>query len=232
MKTIFKLKKTFGLILVLWIISVEGFAQRQERNLNEFYKITFATGGYLEIIQGVKQSVAIEGNMSELEQVITKVDNGRLRIYTQNYIDQIGSLKVYITVTDLSDITVAGSGDVVVNSLLKTQNLNLEISGSGKIRITDLSAAKVELQIAGSGNINVKGNSTDRMDVNVTGSGDVKASELQTKTADVNITGSGSVEIYATEYLEDNIIGSGNLYYKGNPKVNSRITGSGHAREL
>jgi hypothetical protein len=227
-----KTKKVLGLITLLVAISTCGMAQKQQRDMTEFNKISFATGGYLEIIQDDKQSVALEGTQSEIDQIETKVENGRLRIYTKNYVNQIGNLKVYITVKELSDITVAGSGDVVMNSPLKTERLNLEISGSGNIRVFDLSSTKVELQVAGSGNINVKGVSAERIDVNVTGSGDVKASGLQTKIADVNITGSGSVEVNATESIEGNIVGSGNLYYKGNPKINTHITGSGRTREL
>jgi hypothetical protein len=232
MGTRINLQKLMGLISLFLILAINTKAQKQERDLPEFYKISFATGGYLEIVQGEKQSVVLEGNQSELDNIITTVDNGRLRIYTKNYIEQIHDLKVYITVKELSDITVAGSGDVVMNSSLTTRSINLEISGSGDIKISDLTASKVELQITGSGNINVKGTSTERIDVNVTGSGDVKASELETKNADVNITGSGSVEIFTTDMLEDNIVGSGNLYYKGKPKINSHITGSGRIKEL
>jgi hypothetical protein len=227
-----KTKKAFGLIAILLTISICNFAQQQKRDVAEFNKITFATGGYLEIIQGEKQSVVVQGSQSDMDHIITVVDNDRLRIYTKNYIEQIGDLKVYIIVKNLSDITVAGSGDVVMNSLLRAESLNLEISGSGNIRVYDLTATKVELQIAGSGNINVKGTATERVDVNVTGSGDVKASELRTNHADINITGSGSVEINANETIEGNIIGSGNLYYKGEPKVNTRNTGSGRTRKL
>jgi hypothetical protein len=232
MKTKIKLQKLLGLTILLFVLSISCIAQKQERNLAEFNKISFAAGGYMEIIQGDKQSVVVEGSTSELDHIITSVENGKLRIYTKNYIDQFHDLKIYITVKELSDITVAGSGDVVMNSSLKTENLNLEISGSGDIRISDLSANKVELQIAGSGNISVKGVSSERIDVNVTGSGDVKASELQTKSADVNITGSGSVEIFTTDFLDNTIVGSGNLFYKGNPKIDSHITGSGRIKEL
>jgi hypothetical protein len=224
--------RMLGLITLLFVVSIKSYSQKQERDLAEFYKISFAIGGYLEIIQGQNQSVVLEGDQSEMENVITSVDNGRLRIYSKNYLGQMHDLKVYITVKELSDITVAGSGDVVMNSSLKTEDLNLEISGSGNIRVSDLNANKVELQVTGSGNILVKGISKERIDVNVTGSGDVKASELQTKDADINITGSGSVEIFATENLTNNIVGSGNLYYKGHPKINSHVTGSGRTREL
>jgi hypothetical protein len=236
MKTFFKItNKSISLVAILYLlllIPIEIYAQKQQRSFGEFYKISFATGGYLEINQGDTQLVELEGPQSVLDQIITVVDNGRLRIYTKNYIKQFGDLKVYITVKNLSDITVSGSGDVVMNTSLKTENLNLEITGSGNIRMPDLKSIHTELQIAGSGDIMVKGISEEKVDINITGSGDIKASDLQTKHVDINITGSGSAEIFATDKLEGNIVGSGNIYYKGEPILDAKSTGSGKVRPL
>ena len=207
-------------------------AQRETRDVGFFNKISFTTGGYLEIVQGDTIKVELEGPQSVLEKIITTVDRDRLRIYTKKFIDQYGDLKIYITVRNLTDITVTGSGDVVVNSKLKTESINLEVTGSGNIRIPDLNSIYTELQVTGSGDIVVKGISKEKIDVNVTGSGDVKASDYETKHADINITGSGSVEIYATDKLEGNIVGSGSIYYKGDPLIDTRSTGSGRTKPL
>jgi hypothetical protein len=210
----------------------QAIAQKEVRDLGYFSKISFATGGYLEIVQGENQKVELEGPQSVLDQIITVIDRDRLRIYTKNYVNQHGDLKIYITVKSLSDITIAGSGDVVVNSQLTTERINLEVTGSGNIRIPELNAVYTEFQVTGSGDIVAKGVSQEKIDINVTGSGNVKASELKTKHADINIAGSGSVEVYATEKLEGNIVGSGSIYYKGDPLVDTRSTGSGKTRPL
>lgn len=235
MKLIFKIFQipvlTFSLVC-LFLTSNQAAAQRQVRELGYFSKISFTTGGYLEIIQGDSQRVELEGPQSVIDQIITVIDRDRLRIYTKNFINQYGDLKIYITVKNLSDITIAGSGDVVVNSGLNTESINLEVTGSGNLRIPELKSNYTELQITGSGDIVVKGVSEEKIDINVTGSGGVKASELKTKHADINIAGSGSVEIYATEKLEGNIVGSGSIYYKGNPLIDTRSTGSGKTKPL
>lgn len=234
MKGLFiKFQIAFISLLLLVIISPEQVsAQRESRDLGYFSKISFATGGYLEVVQGDTISVELEGPQSVLDQVHTVIDRDRLRIYTKRFIDQYGDLKIYVTVKNLTDITVAGSGDVVVNSTLKTESINLEVTGSGNIRIPELSSVYTEMQVTGSGDIIAKGTSEEKIDVNVTGSGDVKASELETKHADINVTGSGSVEIFATEKLEGNIVGSGSIYYKGDPLIDTRSTGSGRTKPL
>jgi hypothetical protein len=234
--------KLFSSILQIPLISIvisclllttnQAIAQRQVRDLGYFSKISLASGGYLEIVQGDTQLVELEGPQSMLDQLNTVIDRDRLRIYTKNFIDQFGDLKIYITVKNLSDITIAGSGDVVVNSRLSTESINLEITGSGNIRIPDLNSVYTECQVAGSGDIDVKGVSQEKIDINVTGSGDVKASELKTKHADINIAGSGSVEVNVTDKLEGNIVGSGSIYYKGDPLIDTRSTGSGRTKPL
>jgi hypothetical protein len=233
MKMSYKKIQIPTLLIGLMLISAcQVKAQREVREVGYFSKISFTTGGYLEIIQGDSIKIELEGPQSVCEKIITSVSGDKLHIYTKRLIEQYGNLKIYITVRNLSDITVAGSGDVVVNSKLNTESINLEVTGSGNIRIPDLNATYTELQVTGSGDINVKGISNEKIDVNVTGSGDVKASELETKHADINITGSGSAEIYATEKLEGNIVGSGSIYYRGNPLIDTKSTGSGRTKPL
>lgn len=221
-----------GIAICLLILPSTANAQREVRELDYFNKISFTTGGYLEIVQGDTQKIELEGPQSVLEKIITAIDGDRLRIYSKKFIDQYGDLKIYITVRNLTDVTVAGSGDVIVNSPLKTESINIEVTGSGNIRIPDLTSIYTELQVTGSGDIIVKGVSKEKVEINVTGSGDVKASEYETKLVDVNVTGSGSAEIYATEKLEGNIVGSGSIYYKGNPLIDTKSTGSGRTKPL
>jgi hypothetical protein len=233
MKIYFNTVRISIVILSFMLLTVGKVnAQREARDVGYFNKISFTTGGYLEIIQGDSIKVELEGPESVREKIITSVDRDKLHIYTKKFFDQYGELKIYITVRSLEDITVAGSGDVVVNSKLNSESINIEVTGSGNIRIPDLHSVYTELQVTGSGDVIIKGISEEKIDVNVTGSGGVKASEFQTKQADINVTGSGSVEIYATDKLKGNIVGSGSIYYKGDPMIDTKSTGSGRTKPL
>lgn len=222
----------FAVLIFLLAISSSTYAQKQKRNVGDFTKISYSIPGTLEIVQADKVSLALDGDSDDLDRIITKVEGDRLKIYTKNNSNGLGDVKIYVSVVELSSVSVAGSGDVVVKSKLKTNELDLELSGSGNIKCEELIASEVEINLAGSGDVYLGGIADDELDVNIAGSGDVNAVNLKTKEADVNIAGSGSVKVWATDELESNIVGSGDVNYKGNPIVNAETVGSGKTRSI
>ena len=54
--------------------------KREVRNVDTFTKINFGFPGKLYLRQGSPQKVELEGDQEVLNEVETKVDNGRLRI--------------------------------------------------------------------------------------------------------------------------------------------------------
>jgi hypothetical protein len=226
-------RKTFYLLtLGLMLIGPLAFGQKEKREVSDFSQIGYSLPGSMEIIQSDKVSLVLEGDKDDLERIITRVEGKELKIYTKNSSSGLGQVKVYVTVTELEELSVAGSGDVTIKSRLKTDELEIQLSGSGNIQCEDLEANEVDIDLAGSGDILLGGVAENELEINIAGSGDVKAEDLQTKAADVNIAGSGSVKVWATDELESNIVGSGSVYYKGNPLVDAETMGSGKTKPI
>ncbi len=226
-------RKTIFLVsLTLILISPAIYGQKDKREISDFSEIGYSLPGTLEIVQSDKVSLVLEGDKEDLERIITKVEGNELKIYTKNNSNGLGDVKAYVSVVKLSGISVAGSGDVIVKSKLQTDELDLELSGSGSIQCEDLMAKELEVDLAGSGDIFLGGVAENEVEINIAGSGDVKAENLKTKKAEVNIAGSGSVKIWATDVLESNIVGSGDVYYKGNPLIDAETKGSGSTKPI
>ena len=227
-------KKTILLVfLASLLISPAVFAQKEKREISDFTEIGFSLPGQLEIIQGSKVSLAIEGSKEDLEKIISKVDGDQLKIYRRNnHASGLGDVKVFVTVVKLNKLSIAGSGDVIFKSKLITGELEISLSGSGDIQCADLAADELEINIAGSGDIVLGGIAKEELEINIAGSGDVKAENLETKMAEVNIAGSETAKVWASEELETNIVGSGDVYYKGKPLVNAETMGSGSTKSI
>jgi hypothetical protein len=60
---------------------------------------------------------------------------------------------VYITMPELKGLGVSGSGKAEVKDAIKTSDLDLSVSGSGKIYISDITVSKLGCSISGSGDI-------------------------------------------------------------------------------
>ena len=130
----------------------------------------------------------------------------------------------------LEEVNLAGSGSFKADQMVRTKELELNLSGSGTMRIAMLQADELEGNVAGSGNLILKGKVREAK-YNVAGSGDVKAEDCESEEVEGNVAGSGNLEVYAVRELTGNIVGSGDIFYKGDPKVKSSCIGSGKVRK-
>jgi hypothetical protein len=213
---------------------LSGETVKEIRNVSQFSEISLAISADVFLTQGSVQKVEIEGDKTSLEEIETVVNGKTLKIHTKDmFHGNIGKVSVYITVPGIDALTISGSGDIAAKSDISTDELDLNVSGSGSIRFNELSAREVSATITGSGGIEVSaGQAQSELEVVITGSGSLSAEGFSVPEADVTITGSGSAKVWVVKELETNITGSGNVAYKGDPLVNANSTGSGKTRSI
>jgi hypothetical protein len=230
----------FVSVLVLTIASSVSFAGTQSdvketRNVSGFTKVSFGVAGNLYINLGSEFKVVIEGEKRYVDEVITEVQGGKLVIKTDNWRirNWRGNEKVdvYITMPEISGLGVSGSGKAEVKDLIKTGNLNLSVSGSGRIYISDMNVAELGCSISGSGDISLGSEGTaGKADISISGSGNFNGGDVKIATAEIHISGSGNCVCNVTDSLRAGVSGSGNITYSGNPKVDAHVSGSGKVR--
>lgn len=225
------------LTLLTFLIFQTTFAQRSEtRDLPKFTEISLRSGGKIYLKQGNTQKVELKGDREVLDKVETEVRGGRLSISMKgsgkwfNW-SSSDDFEAYITVKNIEGISVSGSGRVTGENKFTADNLDLSVSGSGKMDI-ETSAKDVDMSVSGSGKIIVAGTAR-KLYTSISGSGRIKAEDLKAEDCRVKISGSGSCNVYVTEAIDARISGSGSVYYKGNPsKVHSSNSGSGRMRRM
>ena len=214
--------------------TITGQTMKETRNVTPFNAIALAMSGNIYLSQGDHQSVEIETDKASLEFIETETRGNTLTVKTrEGQWHNLGQVKVYITMKDISQIDVSGSGSITGQTPIRSNDLKMDVSGSGNIKIPALEVPAISITITGSGDINLAGkNDEAKLDATITGSGSFKADELTVANASVTITGSGSARINVLKALETNITGSGSVLYKGNPVVDARSTGSGRTSGL
>ena len=239
MKT--KLLKLVTITMALFFVLVSSSAmvglssdvKKENRNVGDFDKISLSISADLYLTQGSKNEVIIEADEDVLEKIETEVNGGTLSIEFERWYNYRGTknIKIYVTVKSINKLVLAGSGDIISKSPIKTEKLGLVITGSGTILIDDLNTKRVYAVISGSGDIRLGGKiKANKLDATVTGSGDIITTDMEFKEADLTITGSGVIKAFVTERLDADITGSGKIYYKGKPLIDANVTGSGRIR--
>ena len=219
------------ILLTLGIAAQSVCGQQEERAVSGFEGISYSLPGTLEIVQGTNEGLILQGDEKVFEQIITKVEDGELKIYSKSHGSGLSDVTVIVTVIKLESLAVAGSGEVTIKDILKVNELEFSLSGSGNITCNRLEASETEISIAGSGDMTI-GGKVHEVEISVAGSGDVFADNLESEEAEVSIAGSGSVKVWATKELESSIVGSGNVSYRGNPLVEAETSGSGCTKPL
>lgn len=210
-------------------IAGTGPVVEEERTLSGFTRISVGTGATVQVTQGATFEVILEAQQNILDIITTEVHHGELVIDNQRHtnIASWEDVHVYITMPEVTGLTLTGSGDIQVQNDINTEEMKLQISGSGNIYLPRLTAHKLLTKISGSGYVQVDEGIVQQQELQISGSGAIRLSGLEAKQAEVTISGSGDARVFVTDFLKVRISGSGDVYYTGNPTIDVQITGSG-----
>jgi hypothetical protein len=186
-------------------------------------------------------SVEAIGDEGRVETVVLDRRGDELSISTRNGRfgwfgrKSSGALSVNITMPELEEITLNGSGDAEVIGLDSreiTLNLHgsgdlyvtghsddveIEIHGSGDLEMDEVTGENVDIEIHGSGNVDFSGGTCNDLTIEIEGSGDVDARNLICHSAKIDVEGSGNTRIHVTDRVVFDGEGSGRLDVFGNP---------------
>jgi hypothetical protein len=182
------------------------------------------------LVAGTEGNIKLEGEENLLKHIITEVKNGNLIVKVEKGVNLRSSLNKTIKITipfkDISEVSLAGSGDLWNEDKISATDLDVSLAGSGDV-VLDIEATSVEGRIAGSGDLTLKGN-TNNLEAKVAGSGDFHGFGLQSNNTIVSVAGSGDAEVVSNETLKARVAGSGDIEYRGKPsKKDTKVSGSG-----
>ncbi|MCX7550456.1 head GIN domain-containing protein [Xanthomarina sp. F2636L] len=227
------------ILIATVLLSTYGYAQKIKGNGN-MKTITRTTGDYDGIkcsgsfdyilVAGNEGIITLEGEENLIEYIITEVRGNQLIVKqkdkTNLYPSKNKAIKITIPFKDISQVSLAGSGDLWNNDVISATIFEASLAGSGDVTL-QVEATTIKGSLSGSGDLIIKGQ-TDRLEASVSGSGDFDASKLESNHTDVSLTGSGDANVVSYKTLKARVTGSGDIEYKGNPeKEDTKVVGSG-----
>lgn len=202
-----------------------------ERSVGEYESI--ASAGWFDVIlvDGIEGTITLKGEENLLEYIETEVKNGKLTIKKEKGVqlkssNWKGGIEVTIPIEEINAVSLAGSGDVVSKTTIKTDTFKASLAGSGDVNLA-VEATNFEASLSGSGDMELDG-SASRFKVSVAGSGDIDAFGLTADYVEASVAGSADLNVTANQEIKARVSGSGDITYKGNPaKIDSKASGSG-----
>ena len=189
-------------------IAGSGKIVTEPRTVSDFSAVSLSGSGHVIVEQTGTESLTVTADDNLLPYIKTEVHGNTLELGTKDSMTNLNPTEdiVYkLTVKNLDDVRISGSGQADVKSLTENQ-LQVRISGSG--------------DMTGQGTV-------DDLDLRISGSGSYSGQQLKSKRATVGVSGSGSVLVNASDTLKASVSGSGSVEYVGDPQVSSNVSGSG-----
>jgi hypothetical protein len=139
------LKIAVSFVIALLIVNCTSAQQREERKVSGFTGIGLAISADVYLSQANDFKVEIEADADYLEKIETVVEGDILKIKTKNHFNMgfDKKAKVFISMPKINSMSISGSGDILAKTAIKTEELTSKISGSGNIKIEDLSVKKL-----------------------------------------------------------------------------------------
>ncbi|WP_298308002.1 head GIN domain-containing protein [Flavobacterium sp.] len=198
------------------------------RTTESYDKILTEGSFNVELVSGKEGTITIKGDENIISHIVTEVIGNELKVYFEK--NRSYNYKQDITITipfeEISEISFAGSGNMVTKNLINATDFEAKMAGSGDCTL-EINAKNIVAKMAGSGNLKLFG-TVENLEAKTAGSGDLNCNKLVSQNANVTVAGSGSLEVNCTNNLIAKVAGSGNIQYKGNPKIiDSKVAGSG-----
>lgn len=212
-----------------------GVIKTETRQITDLDAVTVDYPADIIIRQGDKSSLTITADDNLLPQLRTDVQNGNLTIENSvhNWNQRVRpteTVQVTLTVQNLHQVAFTNAGQLHIEGL-KTDNLNITVSGAGDLNLSELEVKNLSCFLSGAGNFNADG-TADNITVRISGFGNFNGGDLQTQSADANISGAGNATLWVESQLDANISGAGSIRYYGTPTVTKHVSGVGDVRNL
>jgi hypothetical protein len=188
------------------VVPGSGVTASETRDVAPFSAVELAGANDVTIGVGGEQRVVVSADDNLIELVTTDVRDDVLVIDTSGSFDAVTPMRVEITVPTLDDISLSGSGAIVVDGH-ELDELTVAIPGAGSVRAVGTAAM---------------------LDVDLSGTGEADLAQLVARDATVDVSGAGAVLVHVTGALEVDVSGTGSVSYAGDPdEVEQSITGTG-----
>ncbi|AZA62178.1 DUF4252 domain-containing protein [Chryseobacterium indoltheticum] len=224
-----------------------SYLSGENRNVGQFSGIDVSAGVKVVFTQENNTSVRVFADADKLQNVITKVENGILKVSIDNKgtknlrfknlsvnvsspkMDRIkaSSGSNFTTVNEIrgKEMTVdASSGSGIVAKFQISGTSNFEASSGSTVKAS-INSDKVLVKSSSGSSIKLEGN-TEYISIDASSGASCKADQLTANIGVVESTSGSNVSVSAKDKLTVKASSAGSVKYRGNPQIESNISKS------
>ncbi|MDR3651378.1 MAG: DUF2807 domain-containing protein [Paludibacter sp.] len=193
------------------------------RKCEPFHAIDISGNFELNIVKDSVQKITVSSPDDFMSKVVTKVENGVLHIYSDEFLLN-RTLKVTISADSLTSIEAKGACKIETDSLLVAHDFSLQLLGASEAKLNMKVSNLLSLDVKGASKVDLAG-ACKVIKVNGLGASDIDATNLIAENAEVYVAGASHAKLFATKTIIAEAYGASEINCKGNPKVIKKTDG-------
>ena len=225
MKNVKAMKKLLVVILILSASVMLHAQEKEERSLSNFDEIQVSQGIDAYLQKGTKESVVVEVRGISLDEVLTEVYGGRLKVHIARNRWRDYSVVVHVTYVNLKEISASSAANVVGKNVIKADRLLLDASSAADIEVT-VEVNDLSIDASSSGDIEVSGKA-NYLNVDVSSGSGADAYDLEAQEVRVDASSGAEAKVYAIKEIDAEASSGASVRYRGNPMKSRTDTSSG-----
>lgn len=208
-----------------------GEVETVERSISDdFNEIRISRGLDVYLTQSDDVTLHVEADENLHDIIITEVENGVLRISSDENISFSKSKKVMLSFKDISIIKATSGSDVYSTNTIVADNLELTTTSGSDMEL-EINAQLVDCKSTSGSDLRISG-TTNKLYASATSGSDIKARNLKAKISEARATSGADITLNTSEELYAKATSGGDIKYYGNPKKISKKDGvSGSIRK-
>jgi hypothetical protein len=191
----------------------------------DFSGIKVSTGINLYIRQGSTNAITVEADENLHDLIVTEINNGVLKIYTNKNIWKAKARNVHVTLENLTLLKATSGSDVQSETVIKTNEISISATSGAAIKI-DVEAKNVATSTTSGSDIEIMGTTINHAS-NATSGSAIDAYALKSNNVIAKATSGASINVYASKKMEGKATSGGNVTFRGNPTSINKETSSG-----
>lgn len=237
--------KQFQLIGIIAVLSVllmscmfigpsikgTGNVKEEVRQVGAFDQIKVSRGMNVYITQGSPAKVVVIADSNLHEFIVTKVENGVLKITSKENIRWAEEKKVMVTVEKLTGVDANSGANIWSQNQIKSDNLKLEANSGANLTL-DIDARSLNADCSSGANIKLSGLAKEA-ELGTSSGANLKGENLKAEQCKMSASSGGNVSSTVTGKLDADASSGGNIVYYGEPtstNVNSSSGGNIHRK--
>lgn len=230
------------LVIALSLFFVQFIFSQDVRAVESFNKVIVSPYIQVSFIEGAEESVTIESNATEDENLHIEVKGETLHIYLKDaklfpmeekitekgkIVDRIqydpATVKAIITYKTLNEISVRGEEDFEFQSPLKGENFLLTVYGSSYVSLNEVALKQLRATLYGESKLEIKAGNVQTQRYISYGTSIVDAFAITSEDARIIAYGEGRFKINAGQRIKITAYGDSTLKYTGKAAIKKGV---------